>query len=267
MTMNVKRSYMEKISKYLLVSLLALIPAAAVGQTLEFNFIDPLTLAATETPGAWYPDRYAPCGFAAQQTAPNHTVDVLQESICASDFQTPTPNFSNTQGRKYDLLANTYSASILLYVPKSWSKANRRLAGFWATASNSSNVVGDDYPILEFQGPITSDAGGPSYFPNGGVAGFYGWSSATDTFTYIGLPPGFKYNNWVELTMTVVPGKGFVYTVTALNSPTGVSLKSPFNDPSETTLANVILQGYNYDDSYSVYWDDFSFSFTSLVCK
>ncbi len=267
MTVELKRSYMEKVSKYLLVSLLALIPAAAAGQTLEFNFINPVQLAATETPGAWYPDRHPPCGFAAQQTAPNHTVNVLQESICASDYQTPTPSFYNTQGRKYDVFANTYSASILLYVPKSWSKTNRRLAGFWATASDSGNTLGNDYPIIEFQGPITSDAGGPGYYPNGGVAGFYGWNNATSLFTYIGFPPGFKYDNWVELTITVVPGKGFVYTVTALNSPTGVSLKSPFYDSTETTLANVILEAYNYDNSYSVYWDDFSFSFTSLVCK
>ena len=191
----------------------------------------------------------------------------LQESICASDFQTPTPSFFNTQGRKYDLIANTYSITISVYDPKIWGTTNARLAGFWATAVNSSNVAGDDFPIIEFQGPITTDAGGPGYDPNGGIAGFYGWDNTVSGFTLIGLPPGFKYNSWVELTMTLMPGKGFVYTVTSLNHKKGVSLKTGFNDSTETILGNVILEGYNYDTSYSIFWNDLNFSFNSLSCK
>ena len=266
MIVELKR-LMERVSRYLLVSLLVLIPAAAAAQTLEFNFEDPVQLAATETPGDWYPDRFAPCGFVSPAIAPDHSVYTLEESICASDHQPyPADSFYNTQGRKYDLIANTYSVSISLYVPKSWGTTNGRMAGFWATAFDSSNVVGD-YPIIEFQGPITSDAGGPGYDPNGGVAGFYGWDNTVGAFTLIGLPPGFKYNSWVELTMTLMPGKGFVYTVTSLNHKKGLSLKTGFSDLTDATLGNVILQGYNYDTSYNIYWNDLNFSFNSLFCK
>jgi len=269
MTLELRRPHLARVPMYLLVSLLVLIPAAGSAQNFSLNFGDLLQLAATDTPGVgtWYPDRYPPCGFASQATAPDYTNNVLEQDICASNFQTPTPSFFNTQGRKYDFIANTYSVSILLYVPQSWSKKNARLAGFWATAADSTNAVGGDYPIIEFQGPITSDAGGPGYYPNGGVAGFYGWNNSTSTFNYIGLPPGFKYNNWVELTMTVVPGKNFVYTVTALNAPQGLSVKSPFSDSAETGLANVILEAYNYDSSYSVFWDNLDFLANSLYCK
>jgi len=243
MTLELRRPYLARVPMYLLVSLLVLIPAAGSAQNFSLNFGDLLQLAATDTPGVgtWYPDRYPPCGFASQATAPDYTNNVLEQDICASNFQTPTPSFFNTQGRKYDFIANTYSVSILLYVPQSWSKKNARLAGFWATAADSTNAVGGDYPIIEFQGPITSDAGGPG--------------------------PGFKYNNWVELTMTVVPGKNFVYTVTALNAPQGLSVKSPFSDSAETGLANVILEAYNYDSSYSVFWDNLDFLANSLYCK
>jgi hypothetical protein len=268
--MKPKDLCLVKISKRLLACLLIVIPVAAAAQTLEFNFANPVTLAATETPGDWYPDRYVPCGFVSPVKGPGNTKNVLQQSVCANDYQTPTPSFYNTQGRKYDLIANTYSITISVYVPISWKKTNARMAGFWATASNSSNVVGNDYPIMEFQGPITSDAGGPGYYPNGGVAGFYGWDNTANGgnggFTLIGLPAGFQYNTWVELTMTLVPNKGFVYTVTGANGK-GVSLKTGFYDPAEASLANVILEAYNYGSPYNIDWNDLSFSFTSLVCS
>jgi hypothetical protein len=40
--MKLKSVYMPKLSKYLVVSLLALIPAAAAGQNLKFNFASPV---------------------------------------------------------------------------------------------------------------------------------------------------------------------------------------------------------------------------------
>jgi hypothetical protein len=244
----------QELSTCLIGSLLILIPTAATAQNFNFNFSSPVVLAPTETPGAWYPDRFPPCGFSSPATAPDGTPNTLQESICATDFQTPTPSFYNTQGRKFDLPAGTTSVSIKLYVPLAWSTQNQREAGFWATAVNSTNVVGNDFPIIEFQGPTTSQLPGPSYQPNGGIAGFYGWNNVTGTFFPIGLPPGFVYNSWVTLTITVIPGTGFEYTVANPVTGFGVSILSPFFDPTETGLSNVILEGYNYDANYSIFW-------------
>ena len=156
--MSLKRRdlYTGKFSKCLLVSLLCLIPAAATAQILGFDFSVPAQVSTTgEAPLKWYSDRYAPCTFSAAST-------VLTEAVCPTDFQTPTPSFYNTQGNKFDLLAGTNSISIDLYVPATWELLNERLAGFWATAVNSSYVVGNDYPIMEFQGPIVSEVPGPS---------------------------------------------------------------------------------------------------------
>jgi len=266
MSLKLKYLYMGKFSKCLLVSLLALIPAAAAAQTIPFNFTVPALLSTVgtapytqEAPLVWYADRYSPCGFVAGTTP-----GVLTESVCASDFQTPTPNFANTQGNKFDLLAGTNSISIYVYVPSTWELLPERLAGFWATAVNSSYVVGNDYPIIEFQGPTNTEVAGPSYWPNGGVAGFYGWDNTANAgnggFTLIGLPTGFKYNSWVKLTMALSGGQ-FTYTV-----GTGVSAKSitsPLFDPTEAYLGNVILEAYNYDTPYSIKWKTLTFSFNS----
>jgi hypothetical protein len=251
---------MRKLSLYLPVILLALIPAVAAGQTYTFNFATPVVLAPTETLGAWYPDRYPPCGFSSPAVAPDGALNSLDESICASDAQpTGAPaadNFYNTQGRKYDMPANITTVSIELYVPISWASLNRRMAGFWGTVDDNTNAVGD-YPIIEFEGPTTSDSPiGPGYRPNGGVAGFYGWNNVTGSFVFIGLPAGFHYNSWVQLTMTLVPGTGFVYTISGPSGLGAVSITSPLSDTADVSFANVILEGYNYDADYSIYWNN-----------
>ena len=218
MSLRPKDLYMGKFSKCLLISLLSLIPAAAA-QTLGFDFSVPSQVSATgEAPLEWYTDRYAPCTFSAAS-------GILTESVCPSGFQTPTPSFYNTQGNKFDLLAGTNSISIDLYVPSTWELLPERLAGFWATAVNSSYVVGNDYPIIEFQGPTTTEVAGPSYWPNGGVAGFYGWNNTANGgnggFDYVGLPTGFRYNSWVKLTMALSNGQ---ITYTVANSAGGDSV-------------------------------------------
>jgi hypothetical protein len=159
-------------------------------------------------------------------------------------------------------LAGTNSLSILLYVPESWELLPERLAGFWATAVNSGYVSGNDYPIIEFQGPIVNEVPGPSFYPNGGVAGFYGWNNISNSFAYIGLPTSFRYNSWVKLTMTLTGGQ-FTYTVANSEGNDGVSLSSPLYDSTESYLGNVILEGYNYDAPYSIEWKLLKFSFDS----
>jgi len=238
----------------LLVSLMALIPATATAQTLGFDFSVPPQVTAGEAPLVWYTDRYAPAGFTTAS-------GVLSETVTPAGFN-PTESFYNTQGNKFDLLAGTNSVSIEVYVPTAWETSNERLAGFWATAVNSGYVVGNDYPIIEFQGPIVSCIPGPSCYPNGG-AGFYGWNNTgAGSWDYIGLPADFRYNAWYKLTMTLSSGQ-FMYTVSDTNGENAVSLSSPLYDPTELYLGNVILEGYNYDNTSTIKWKLLKFSFNS----
>jgi hypothetical protein len=259
----------------------SLFPQPTAGpQSIEFNFSTPLSIANTtaDSPGSWYQDRYPPCLFSSMETAPDGTKNTLEESICASALQPqggpPDPGFFNTQGRKYDLVANTTTMSINLYVPSSWGATPGRFAGFWGTAADSAGVIGNDYPIIEFQGPTPSTpviTTGAGFYPNGGVAGFYGWNNAANGgnggWDYIGLPPGFQYNSWVTLTITTVPGTGYEYKVTDANSRRGVSIQSPFYDSTETSISNVILEAYNYGASYNVFWNNLSFVSSSFQCS
>jgi hypothetical protein len=243
--------------------LLAVAPASATAQTLGLDFSVPAVVSGsqTEVPLAWYTDRAAPAGFTAAS-------GVLSESVSPSGFQTPTPSFYNTQGNKFDLLAGTNSVSIELYVPSTWELLDERMAGFWLTAFDSTYSVGD-YPIIEFQGPIVSEVPGPSYYPNGGVAGFYGWNNNTNSFTYIGLPAGFRYNAYYKLTITLnnpTPAQSngyFTYTVSDANGDNPVSQNSPVSDFNDLYLGNVILEGYNYDAPLTVKWRALKYSFNS----
>ncbi|HEV3332057.1 MAG TPA: hypothetical protein VG096_13800 [Bryobacteraceae bacterium] len=245
---------MRTFAKCLLLGSLTLLPAAA--QPVNFDFSTPVSTVntSTDTPGSWYIDRFPPHGFVSPVVAPDGTQNSLKESIAGTDLQLGAANaFYNTQGRKFDIPPTSTSVTIELYVPAGWATENARKAGFWITAlPNSGN---GDFPIIEFQGPIVSKpANGPSYQPNGGVAGFYGWNNVTSSFDFIGLPAGFSYNKFVQLTITFVPGSHFIYTVGDPSSPGAVSINSPLSVPGDTGLGNVILQGYNYGSDYDIFW-------------
>ncbi|HLP95075.1 MAG TPA: right-handed parallel beta-helix repeat-containing protein [Saprospiraceae bacterium] len=197
-------------------------------ETFPFN-VNP-TLSATQLAGAWYTDRYAPNGFVSASFGGGNR---LKHSINAADTQGDP--FYNTQGRKYDI-AGTKAMSIQLYVPSAWGTQGRRMAGFWGTAVDNSNNV-TDYPIIEF----SSD---------GGVPRFRGWKSDPGVWVDMGLPTGFAYDQWYTLNIALM-GTNVVYNVGDLE------LIVPA-DPSVTSIANVILQGYNHAPglTYDIYWDN-----------
>jgi hypothetical protein len=224
------------------------------GVAETFDFSQPLTLSQNDAPGAWYVDRYAPNGFVSMATAPDGTLNTLQETISPADHQ--SDDFYNTQGRKTDLASGDVTVDVSLYVEQSWATEDARVAGFWATGVDATNTANMDYPIIEYQGAITSG----SAYQNGGVAGFYGWNNLTGTWSLITT----GVDGWNTLQMTLT-GAGVEYTVD------GTSIASPEGNPGdpEVSLTNVILQGYNGDngepaltDPYSIYWNDLSASAT-----
>jgi hypothetical protein len=250
---------MRLLSKSVLLLPLAALPMLAQ-QT--FNFSTPVQTVptSTDTPGKWYVDRYPPHAFVSPVTAPDGTTNTLEESINAADSNANRPpafssNFFSTQGYKFDAPPNTLSSTIYLYVPSDWATQNQRKAGFWLTVFDTSSSVGD-FPIIEFEGPTTSDLGGPAYRPQiHPAAGFYGWNNVNGSFDPIGLPPGFTYNSWVKLTITLVPGSNFVYTVSTLTNAQ-VSINSPLFDANDSYVGNSILEGYNYGTGfdYNIFW-------------
>ena len=126
-----KLNGVKKLARYLSLVAMILIATGAKAQSVKVNFATPVVTAdnSTAAPGVWYIDRFAPGAFSSPEIAPDGTRNTLEESIYASGYQAPD-SFYNTQGRAYQLIANTYSTSILLYVPSTWQTENARMAGF-----------------------------------------------------------------------------------------------------------------------------------------
>ncbi len=200
------------------------------------------TLSATQAPGVWYTDRYAPAGFVSASFGGDNR---LKHSINASDCSPCrgggfTSGFYDTQGRKYDILGTT-KMSIDLYIPSAWGTTGRRMAGFWGTGFNSSAALTQSFPIIEF----TSSPDGS------GVARFRGWDNG---WIDMGLPTGFVYDAWYTLTIELV-GTNWVYTVGDLS----LTVTAIDTGGTSVQIGNVILQGHNNTAgvTYDIYWDNF----------
>ena len=154
-----------------------------------------------------------------------------------------TAHFIIHKEENYDLPAGTKSTQIDLYIPSAWATSGKRMAGFWGTAFDVSNVV-SGYPILEF----TSDLSNPR---------FRGYETGTGTWIDMGLPSGFSYDTWVTLKIDVLPSGEFRYSVNELQAETSTSAPD-----ASVRLANTILQGHNTlaGVTYDIYWDNYSYS-------
>lgn len=235
--------------KSLLVALLSIVclsTAAAVQADQTFDFNTPVVTGASQAPGVWYTDRYAPAGFSSPDFFDGD--NRLLHSISAADSAASRPGafssaFYNTQGRKYDLEAATVKMSIDLYIPAAWAATGARMAGFWGTAVDAVNAV-SAYPILEF----TSDTANPRF------RGFEGDGSWID----LGLPTGFAYDAWQTLEIEKLPSGEFNYSVGNLSANTALM------GPASVEIDNVILQGHNSQAgvTYDIHWDNLT---TSVV--
>ncbi len=220
-----------------LITLVAGLCISAFATAQTFTFDDPITLGATQAPGTWYTDRYAPAGFQSQSFFDGD--NRLKHSIAAADGANNRPgsfsgSFYNTQGRKYDVNPGTTRLSIDLYVDDSWETTGRRMAGLWGTAFDSSNAI-SFYPIVEFA--------------SNGTSGFFQVWNGTALQT-LGLPSGFAYDSWVNLSVELV-GSDVVMKAGDLSFTT--------NSNGSTYFGNVILQGHNNATGvdYDIYWDNF----------
>jgi hypothetical protein len=237
------------ISKNLMLVALTIVFASAsatVKADLVFDFSTPVATGPTQAPGVWYTDRYAPADFTSPDFFDGD--DRLLHSIDAADSADDRPGafsstFYNTQGRKYDLEAETIEMSIDLYIPADWATSNARMAGFWGTGFDSSDIV-SAYPILEF----TSDASNPR---------FRGYDNGV--WIDLGLPTLFAYDSWQTLGVSLLPSGEIEYTVGDLTATT--TMLAPYGT---TEIGNVILQGHNSQTgvSYDIHWDNLS---TSVV--
>lgn len=207
-----------------------------------FTFDNAPVLSATQAPGVWYTDRYAPKGFTNATFGGGIR---LKHSIDATDCQSCRPGgfntaFYNTQGRKYDI-TGAKAMTIQVYIPSDWATTGRRMAGFWGSATNGITPAITAYPILEF----TSDGSNPR---------FRGWNNGV--WVDMGLPAGFAYDQWYTLGIAI-SGSNIIYTVG--------NLETVVPGLGSAQLANVILQGHNTDTpgvTYDIYWDNLS-TFTS----
>ncbi|MEI8048840.1 MAG: T9SS type A sorting domain-containing protein [Bacteroidota bacterium] len=215
-----------------------------------------VTLAALEATGVWYTDRYNPKVFTSPVSIDGG--NRLLESIDASDYQ--GTGFYKTQGRAYNVGAATDEVKIQLYVPAAWEFTNRRMAGFWGVALNTSNAV-SGYPIVEF----ASDAPGPRFQVFEDAGGVGAWVN-------IGLPAGFAYDKWVTLKIRMLPSGEFLISAGSLNYVT-----TSYIPTASVRLKSVILQGYNYTNdpllpngvTYDIYWDDFTYNdtYAPVTCE
>jgi hypothetical protein len=126
--------------------------------------------------------------------------------------------------------------SIQLYVPSDWATTGERMAGFWGDATNNGIKGSDVYPVLEF----TSTGGTPE---------FRGWDDGTSNWVDMGLPTGFAYDQFVTLTISL-SGGNFIYQVGDLTQTVSAY--------GATQLSSALLEGYNNNASYNIYWDNFS---------
>jgi len=232
--------------------------------TLDFNvtFDDSLTLEDTQTPGAWYVDRYAPAVFESAEFMGDqrlcHGVDVADNNLGRPGGFSSA--FYDTQGRKYDVdMPIGSTIGIDLWVP-AIAETNIRRAGMWATTYDLSDQI-SGFPILGFSSANEAEDAL-------GTPRFRAFVQDTDLDANNGITPGWidlhtlapsDLDKWYrfEITLTAAAYEFRIYDVA-----TDVEIAS-LTDP--TTFGSVrfgdyILQVKNFPDpiseTYTMYWDN-----------
>ncbi len=225
---------------------------------VEATFDSAVSTCASQTPDCWYTDRYAPAIF---ESAMFDGDNRLRHGVDMADSEANRPAafssaFYNTQGRKYDVnipVGQTLGADI--WVPAD-AMANDRRAGMWGTTFNGNGDI-SGYPIIGFTSaddPDTAAVEGPR---------FRVYTQDVDQ------DPGNDYQpGWVNLLDLTAGDLGEWYRFETTLTSTAYEFR--IYDDSDTLIAsfddaitfgsvrigNVILQVYNFGDTYEVYWDN-----------
>ncbi|RMH27433.1 MAG: hypothetical protein D6692_07935 [Planctomycetota bacterium] len=227
------------------------------------NFDTDPPLAPTQAPGVWYTDRYAPAAFDSQPLAGD---DRLRIGISDADSQANRPAsfssaFYNTQGRKYDVdIPAGQKWSAKLWIPTDWATTVRR-SDIWATTVDSTNSI-SGYPIIGFISNDTTDPTNPT--PAGPLTPrFRVYTQDTDQdagngltpdWIDLGLPSGFSYDRWWTLEVELT-SSAYIFRVIDDTDTVVLSFTDAFTFGS-IRASNIIMQAYNFGESYDVYWDD-----------
>lgn len=213
---------------------------------LNETFDNNPVLAASNTDGAWYPDRYRPAAFTSDVLDGNNVLKISIEGIADGVPNRPpaySNTFYNTQGRKFNQCGGC--VTVLkgdLWIPADWAADHRR-SDMWATAYDASNTI-SLYPIIGFRNP---DAVSP---------GIYYWDGAG---AWVNSGVVITYDSWYNLGFRIA-GSNLEYLVNNLvvgTIPSGGS----------TYFGDIIMQAYNFNDpalplasqstdSYDAYWDN-----------
>lgn len=220
----------------------------ATVETFDHNPV----LSASETPGTWYVDRYAPAGFTnAFFDGDNRLkLSISSADSAASRQSAYSSTFYNTQGRDYDVSTATVAAADL-YVGSDWVTGAALPSG---EGDNSSNGVGASRRSDLWVNACDSAGKNTGYpiigFING--TGFRVWDNLG--WHNVGYPDGFGYDKWYKLAISINP------TSTTYYIDNSLVYTSSYADDTDMAgcvcFSNVMLQAYNFGDSYDVYWDN-----------
>lgn len=191
------------------------------------DFSSGVTLSATQAPGTWYTDRYAPAGFSAAG-------GVLSISVATADAAANRPAgygdaFYDTQGRKCDLGSGSYGVSAELFVGSNFVGMNQRISGLWSTGNNTPDP---SYPIIELAGD------GRGLF-------LQAWDSENG---WVNLGGGLSLDSWYKLGYQV---DGAADTITYYVNGIAVGSVSGYG---ADFVSDVMFQDYNKGTAYTAMW-------------
>jgi hypothetical protein len=222
------------------IAAFATAPAAHATLVTETFDTSP-TLSATQAPGVWYTDRFAPAGFTSTSFAGDNRLALTLSTADGGDNRPGSfsSSFYNTQGRKFDIGGAT-SLSVDFYIDSAFGAVDGRIGGLWGTGVNGGGVI-TAFPIIEFHGDGL------------GSGAFNIWDGAN--FVDVGLPPGFAFDVFYTMSMNLV-GNTVEYGID------GTSVFTDTDSNGTTALSNVILQGINTQTGVdrTLYFDNLTYS-------
>ncbi len=262
---------LESVTKDSLPPMITLPPDVAViadagGCAALLDFIECFdaspSLCATQTPGCWYTDRYDPQAFTSAVFDGDSR---LLHSISSLDSAANRPSgfagsFYDTQGRKHDVdIPIGERWAIDLYIDAGWATQVRR-AGLWATTFDGLGDI-SGFPIISFTSNDPADPANPA--PAMQQPRFRVYTQDTDQnpgngltpgWIELGLPSGFSLDRWWTLECTLT-SSAYEFRVIDDTDQVVLSLDDVVSFNS-IRAGNLIVQAYNFGESYDVYWDN-----------